>query len=317
MKKKVLIAAILLTLGYTGVYAQSPLFIWGQGLDGSDFQKTGIFTDVQNGLLFEAALAPNGTRLPIQLCWRGGGTPGLKILPNTNVGIGVENPQSKLDVGGQVSSYAVGFGQQDVNTSARNYVNFTSNNHGSVLISSNLYVSGDDNLLIAKTHPTMSGASILLPGNSRANQGGIVFYTNQPAPAIADASFSGKMAMLIKSDGNVGIGTSNTGDYRLAVNGKIRANEIRVDAGWADFVFDDTYRLRPLSEVFLYIQKNKHLPDVPSAKEVKENGISVGEINSKLLQKIEELTLYMIEIKKENQDLKKEIQEIRKLIRKK
>ncbi|MBB5636512.1 hypothetical protein HDE68_002413 [Pedobacter cryoconitis] len=162
----------------------------------------------------------------------------------------------------------------------------------------------------------MSGASILIPGNSRPYQGGILFYTNRPAAAIEDANFTGKLSMLIKNDGNVGIGTDEPGIYRLAVNGKIRAKEIQVDTEWPDFVFEETYPLRTLSSVELYIKKNKHLPEIPSEKEVRENGISLGEMNAKLLQKIEELTLYMIEIKKENVILKKEVKDIKLPIKK-
>ncbi|WP_052496127.1 hypothetical protein [Pedobacter lusitanus] len=257
MRKKLLYLTVLLLCGYSTVYAQNPIFIWGPGLDGSDFQKTGIFSDATNGLFFEAPQAPSGLKLPIVFSWRGGGLSALRILPNGNIGIGNENPQAKLDVTGDINSYYVGFGQNDYNTSSKNFVNFSSNNHGSVLISSNLYFKGDDTFLIAKSHPSMAGASILIPGNSRANQGGILFYTNRPAIAVADANFTGKLAMLIKNDGNVGIGTEEPGDYRLAVNGKIRAKEIRVDTEWSDFVFNDTYPLRTLSDVELYIKKKQ------------------------------------------------------------
>ena len=96
-------------------------------------------------------------------------------------------------------------------------------------------------------------------------------------------------------NGRVGIGTTNP-QSTLAVNGKITAKEIQVTlSGWADFVFLKDYCLRPLSEVEAFINENGHLPEIPSAEEVKENGINLGEMDAKLLQKIEELTLYMIE----------------------
>jgi hypothetical protein len=95
---------------------------------------------------------------------------------------------------------------------------------------------------------------------------------------------------------NVGIGTTTIpAGYKLAVNGKIIATEIQVETGWADFVFEPTYNLMPLNELNTYIQKNKHLPEIPTTAEVQENGISVGEMNAKLLQKIEELTLHTIQ----------------------
>jgi hypothetical protein len=82
----------------------------------------------------------------------------------------------------------------------------------------------------------------------------------------------------------------------LDVNGTIRAKEVKVETGWADFVFHDDYHLKPLSEVNKFIKENKHLPEIPSASEVKENeGVNLGEMQTKLLQKIEELTLYLIQ----------------------
>ncbi|MCB0429420.1 MAG: hypothetical protein H6585_02820 [Flavobacteriales bacterium] len=98
--------------------------------------------------------------------------------------------------------------------------------------------------------------------------------------------------------------TSNPGAYKLAVKGKIRAEEIVVETGWADYVFKKDYKLRTLPEVESFISEHGHLPDVPSAEEVQKNGASLGEINTKLLQKIEEMTLYMIEMQKEIEALK-------------
>jgi len=100
-------------------------------------------------------------------------------------------------------------------------------------------------------------------------------------------------------NGNVGIGTPNPGAWKLAVNGKIRAKEIKVETGWADFVFEENYNLPTLKDVENHIKEKGHLKDIPSADEVAKNGIHLGKINSKLLQKIEELTLYTIKQGKE------------------
>ncbi|OQX78737.1 MAG: hypothetical protein B6D61_04800 [Bacteroidetes bacterium 4484_249] len=118
----------------------------------------------------------------------------------------------------------------------------------------------------------------------------------------------GTPAITIKHyGGGVGIGTSDIGNYKLAVAGKIRATEVMVEHEdkWYDYVFDDDYNLSSVKDLENYINKNKHLPDVPSATEVKENGINLGQMNGILLKKIEELTLYMIEQQKEIEELKK------------
>ena len=105
--------------------------------------------------------------------------------------------------------------------------------------------------------------------------------------------------------GNVAIGTSDSKGFKLAVNGSIRTKEVVVTAdNWPDYVFSSTYNLRSLAEVEQHITTHGHLPDVPNAQAVEENGIGVGEMNALLLKKIEELTLYMIELKKENENLK-------------
>ena len=117
--------------------------------------------------------------------------------------------------------------------------------------------------------------------------------------------------------GKVGIGTQASNSYQLSVSGTIRAKEIKVETDWADFVFKDDYQLMKLSDLEQFIQDNGHLPEIPSEVEVEEKGISLGEMNSKLLQKIEELTLYTIQLNKENQQLKKSQHEFHNLIQNK
>ncbi|MBS1578292.1 MAG: hypothetical protein JST29_01475 [Bacteroidetes bacterium] len=113
---------------------------------------------------------------------------------------------------------------------------------------------------------------------------------------------------VITGNGNVGIGTTNPGTYKLAVEGTIGARKVRVtQAPWADYVFKPNYNLRTLTEVEQYIKMHQHLPDVPSEKEVKSKGIDVGETQAMLLRKIEELTLYVIEQQKKIEALEKEI----------
>lgn len=119
--------------------------------------------------------------------------------------------------------------------------------------------------------------------------------------------------------GNVGIGTTNiaTG-YKVSVNGKVMCEELRVElsGSWPDYVFANNYDLISLSEVENYINQNKHLPGVPSAKEVKKGGIAMGEMTTVLMEKIEELTLYLIEANKNQIKANKRIEQLEKEIQK-
>lgn len=114
---------------------------------------------------------------------------------------------------------------------------------------------------------------------------------------------------VIDITGKVGIGTTQP-DEKLTVNGKIHAKEIIVSLNGplADYVFNHDYKLRPLHEVKQFVKINKHLPDIPSAAEVEENGLSMGEMQNKLLQKIEELTLYVIQQQEKIEELNAKIE---------
>lgn len=97
--------------------------------------------------------------------------------------------------------------------------------------------------------------------------------------------------------GKVGIGTTAPGNYELAVNGEIRAKEIKVEtANWPDYVFTESHTLPTLEEVQRHIDEKGHLINIPSARDVKLNGIELGEMNRLLLEKIEELTLYILDL---------------------
>jgi hypothetical protein len=117
--------------------------------------------------------------------------------------------------------------------------------------------------------------------------------------------------MTVKNNGNVGIGTTNP-SCALTVIGTISAKEVRVTANgfFPDYVFAKDYKLAKLSDVEKYIDENKHLPGIPSAAEIEQNGLGLSEMSKKQMEKIEELTLYMIELKKENEALKKRIEVI-------
>ncbi len=209
---------------------------------------------------------------------------GDSYLNGGNVGIGTSSPDTKLDI--------------------------TANGANGLVLNQDLAASGNSSRLFLKS--SVESFTIF------NNQGKLQFRSD----AIVGNS-SGTVRMVLDGNGNVGIGTTNPGTYKLAVEGKIGAHEVVVTTdGWADFVFEDDYNLMPLQELDSYIKENKHLPEIPTTEEVEQNGISVGEMNAKLLQKIEELTLYIIELNKENKEqkqinsyLKSEIEELKKLIK--
>ena len=138
------------------------------------------------------------------------------------------------------------------------------------------------------------------------NEGrGEIKFATKPLNGVANL-----IQMTITNDGNVGIGKENPTD-KLEVNGTIHAKEVRVDVqGWPDYVFEKDYQLPTIEEVETHIKEKGHLPNVPSAADVETNGLKLAEMNVKLMEKVEELTLYIIDLNKKvkqlEDDLKKE-----------
>ncbi|QLG46774.1 hypothetical protein [Costertonia aggregata] len=140
-------------------------------------------------------------------------------------------------------------------------------------------------------------------------------HTNSPNETLWTSSGSD----INYIDGNVGIGTENPGVWKLAVNGNMRAKEIKVETGWADYVFSKEYNLPTLEEVKKHIEEKGHLINIPSARDVEQNGIRLGEMNKLLLEKIEELTLYTIQQEEKLEQiglLKERIKHLEKIISK-
>ena len=181
------------------------------------------------------------------------------------VGIGIQNPEYKLDVNGNVN--------------IRTYS-----------------TTGDLKL-------RLQGKAALTSFNASSNG---TLYVNRDwnSTQYAHSDFE-EVAIY----GNVGIGTDSPTE-ELDVIGTIKATEIKVEAQTADFVFEEDYQLKELSEVEQFITTNKHLPDIPSARQMEENGVGLAEMNKLLLQKVEELTLYVIELQKTNENQQKQIDKL-------
>lgn len=169
-------------------------------------------------------------------------------------------------------------------------------------------------LVLSDEYGTMSFTSMGI-GFNRNVKDGLIFNSSKSAWQFTsrDERFTlegyngpNHDLLTVLRNGNIGIGTI-TPQYTLDVIGTIRAREIKVDLNGADFVFEKDYKLMPLTELEKFVKEQKHLPEVAPAKEMKENGTDLGDLNSKLLQKMEEMTLYIIEQNKELQVLKEKI----------
>ncbi len=121
---------------------------------------------------------------------------------------------------------------------------------------------------------------------------------NEPPVAALLGTLGISGAGATNFSGKVGILTNDPGDYALAVKGKLRVQEIKVDApaNWPDYVFEEDHQKMTLEELAAFVKANKHLPGIPSAAELKEKGLDLAAMNKLLLEKIEELTLYLIEV---------------------
>ncbi|MCK9220874.1 MAG: hypothetical protein M0P47_12620 [Bacteroidales bacterium] len=229
----------------------------------------------------------------------------LFLKNDGNVGIGTELPQSKFQVNSGFEKFSVGS------------ANFSGLGTGTSYMGFNL-VRNKSGWLISSNGTHNGGA--LSFGDVRGNYYFVTVpsdTTGSEPQLIGDSAIANHIRMTITKDGDVGIGTNNTHSYKLAVKGKILCENLKVqlEESWPDYVFYKDYKLSSLKEVENYIIENNHLPGIPSASEIKQNGVDVGQMNIKLLQKVEELTRYLIDQQKQIEEQKRQIDELTKSIK--
>jgi len=203
-----------------------------------------------------------------------GDTSLLRVDGNGRVGVGITNPAQEIDVNGEVQS------------------------KGFVLVDET-YGSNSDYTALFREDIGIDNATVKLRiGDDVLGNFQFGYKSWQTGEWIS--------TFYINNFGKVGIGTTAP-DAKLTVKGDIHAEEVKVDLNVPapDYVFKKGYDLKSLEDVQNYIQKHEHLPNIPSAKEMEDNGIDLGVMNMKLLEKIEELTLYTLEQEEKIMDYKK------------
>lgn len=172
-----------------------------------------------------------------------------------------------------------------------------------------VYSDNSDELSIARYNVSDDSTELRINIGDDAKDKFVVGTTHWYNPGVYNKFF------VVSMDGKVGINSPNPA-YELDVNGMIKTRGVLVtNTGWADFVFKKDYRLRPLSEVETHIAQYSSLPEMPTESEVNANGVDLARMNVKLLQKVEELTLYIIDQEKKMQEQETRISDLENRIK--
>ncbi|MBP1221746.1 hypothetical protein [Flavobacterium sp. 1355] len=324
VKPSVITAGSPLIAGWqdvTGPNAAQEIIIWLRGGGTTYYYKSNyavnpvIYDGVQNALPFNIT---NGGQLSFKTAvdtyaTTTGTYENRNAYFNANVGIGTTVPTASLEINAPAITGIETLVKLRVSDAIDDYLKIGNGTNANTQFLPNLvgYRVSDSRpslYLTASTETTMdTGSDPLMTFDSRTTSASII-----TRPLFSWDSY-GNRKMILTANGSLGIGTTTTGSHKLAVEGSIGAREIKVQAtGWSDFVFKKDYKLPTLEEVENHIKEKGHLENIPSEEEVLKNGINLGEMNSKLLQKIEELTLYLIEMKKENIIQNQEIDNLKK-----
>ncbi|MCG2612952.1 hypothetical protein LZZ85_01630 [Terrimonas sp. NA20] len=227
----------------------------------------------------------------------------MYVRGDGNVGLGTATPSEKLTVDGNIQ--LAGYGKiQILDRAALQVVLSQQNNFTRSILAQNLTWDFSKNKWVISdaAYPDFSMMRF-------ENGGDISFYAGQPTgqTELTNLEISPYSRMTIGVNGNIGIGTAPLTDHKLAVNGTALFTKVKVKAfsNWPDYVFSPDYKLMPLKDVENYITQHRHLPGVVPAEDVEKNGLDLGENQAILLQKIEELTLYIIQQQKKIEELEK------------
>ncbi len=216
----------------------------------------------------------------------------LFLKDNGNVGVGTSNPKDAFQLGDNEHKIVMGSAIGADLDFGTMYLGFNAAREAGAWSTNTDGAHNGGAVIFSDISGGISFANIETEAVGSSNQTG-----------ITDLELRDKTSLYISKNGNVSIGTKDGQGYKLAVKGHMIAEEIvvKLHANWPDFVFTKDYGLMSLDEVASFIEENNHLPNIPSANKVSEEGINLGEMDAKLLQKIEELTLYVIQLKKENE----------------
>jgi len=220
-------------------------------------------------------------------------------FPSGNVGVGTVTPAAKLDILAPAISGSEKILQLKVSDASADYLEFANSTAGG-----GMYIPNIKGYHTTDNRQALSVVAEIGSSNDTGSEPVMIFDSRVSGvavtwrPLFAWASY-GNRKMTLTSEGNLGIGTT-TPDEKLTVKGKIHTEEVRVDLSVPapDYVFADNYNLPTLESIEKFIKSEKHLPEIPSAKEMEANGVELGTMNMLLLKKIEELTLYQIELLK-------------------
>ncbi|TAL58648.1 MAG: hypothetical protein EPN85_11085 [Bacteroidetes bacterium] len=278
--------------------------------EGIRLEEQTTYTDAQSPPPSVWDLQPLGSGFAIK---KPNENPKIFISDAGNIGIGTTGPTNKLEVlgtgkfTGDLHMIADAFVTGSVGIGTTTPSEKLQVNSGNVLIkgTNNFQADGDEAVLYL-------GDNNHFVKSVFGADGGLMFGTFQAPQAF----------ILMQGNGSLGIGlsgmsqaqrTATLNEYKLAVLGKVVAQEYvaKLSGAWPDYVFNKNYKLKDLEELEKFVKAENHLPGIPNAKEMEKNGVSLSEMSKLQMEKIEELTLYMIQVNKSVNQMNKEIENLK------